>query len=215
MNFKNEYRCEITAVFIDIRKSTALFREGKKNASTPKLIRCFTSETVKILNSGGGEKEIGIRGDCVYGIYPTPKDEDVFEVVEKAIFVNTLIKMLNPLFSDNNLEPLKVGIGIASSSVVAVKAGHEDSGIDDIVWIGEAVAEASNLSFHGRKGKQRDRSIVMSSSTYNRIIDEHVKISGEKVKELFKERILNGNQTYSCNLMNKDMKKWIEDGMKD
>ena len=31
-------------------------------------------------------REIGIRGDCVYAIYTTPQESDIFEVVDKQIY---------------------------------------------------------------------------------------------------------------------------------
>lgn len=106
-------------------------------------------------------------------------------------------------------------MGIASSSVIAVKAGRKDSGIDDIVWIGEAVADASNLSYYGRRGKQKNEPIVMSSTTYGKIIGRYKKEYGKKAENWFTERELNGDAAYSCNLVNESMSEWIEGGMKN
>lgn len=180
-HFDNGYLCCITSIFVDIRDSTKLFA-GKKS-TVSRVIRCFTSETIEILNTGSNMKEIGIRGDCVYGVFSTPNREDIHEVVEKATYINTLILMLNALFKKKNIAPLAVGIGIATSQDLVVKAGREGSGINSKVWIGEAVVQASNLSSYGNKKEFVNKTIVMSPTTYNNIKDTFIKKYGKETIE--------------------------------
>lgn len=62
LTFSNAYYSWVTAIFVDIRKSTELFtNENKKDVS--RLIRSFTSEIIEIINQGDNLREIGIRGD--------------------------------------------------------------------------------------------------------------------------------------------------------
>lgn len=211
-DFNKGYLCQITAIFVDIRDSTSLF-DGKKSTIS-KVMRCFTSETIEILNAGGGAKKIGIRGDCVYGIYYTPNNEDVLEIVEKARYVNTVIRMLNSLFKDKKMLPIKIGIGIATSTVLVVRAGREDSGVDSNVWIGDAVASASNLSSYGNKEKYANESIVISQVTYDKVINQYVEEYGPVARKRFKECTFDKDQAYTCNLIVKDMNDWIQKGMK-
>lgn len=75
--FSNAYYGWVTAIFVDIRKSTDLFSKDDKEIVS-KMIRSFTSEVIEILRKDDLLREIGIRGDCVYAIYTTPK---------KAIFL--------------------------------------------------------------------------------------------------------------------------------
>ena len=178
-------------------------------------MRCFTSEVTEVLNAGGGAKEIGIRGDCVYGIYYTPNDKAVREVVEKARYINTVIRMLNFLLEDKQISPIKIGIGIATSEVLAVRAGREDSGIDSNLWIGEAVASASNLSSYGSKGKYANDSIVISQITYDKIIKHYKREHGQEAEKWFKNCEFEKNHAYTCNLIVEDMNNWIQKGMKN
>lgn len=58
--------------FVDIRESSKLFTDKDKE-KVAKIIRSFTSEIIEILREDDNLREIGIRGDCVYAIYTTPK----------------------------------------------------------------------------------------------------------------------------------------------
>ena len=54
--------------------------------------------------------------------------------------------MLNKLLATKNYPQIKVGIGMASDQELVVKAGRKGTGINNLVWIGNAVTKASNLS---------------------------------------------------------------------
>ncbi len=154
--FDNAYKSWVTGLFIDIRESTKLFsQENKKEVS--RLIRAFTSEIIEILRLDGQAnpdenlREIGIRGDCVYGIYTTPQKNDVYEVADKAFYVNTFMKMLNQLLENAGYPTIKVGIGVSTAQELVVKAGRKNVGINNLVWIGSAVTKASKYSGLGNK----------------------------------------------------------------
>ena len=212
-HFDNRYHCWITSIFVDIRDSTTLF-QGKKS-TVSRVIRCFTSEVIEILNTGSNMKEIGIRGDCVYGVFSTPTRNDVFDVLDKAFYVNTLMGMLNTLFEKKNIDPLTIGIGIATSQDLVVKAGREGSGINSKVWIGDAVVGASNLSQYGNKRGYANEPIVMSTLTYENVKDVCFEKHGEKMNGWFTHRVFDGVPAYVCGLIKTDMNNWIENGMKN
>ena len=93
LTFENAYNSWISALFVDIRNSTELFADDDRE-QTAKIVRSFTSEIIEILRDDPLLREIGIRGDCVYAIYTTPKQTDLYEVHNKAAYVNSFIKML-------------------------------------------------------------------------------------------------------------------------
>ena len=98
LTFDNAYKSWVSAIFVDIRNSTALFTEEDKE-KVSKIIRSFTSEIIEILRNDDNLREIGIRGDCVYAVYTAPLKSDIYECVDKAIYINTYLKMLNKLLS--------------------------------------------------------------------------------------------------------------------
>ena len=85
--FSNAYYGWVTAIFVDIRNSTDLFSKDDKEIVS-KMIRSFTSEVIEILRKDDLLREIGIRGDCVYAIYTTPKKSDILEIMDKSFYIS-------------------------------------------------------------------------------------------------------------------------------
>ena len=141
LTYSNGYTMWVGAIFVDIRNSTKLFANSNRDMVT-RIARSFVSEVIQILQSDS-YAEIGIRGDCVYGIYSTPTKNGIYLLLEKAIYVNTLMKLLNKHYTKKGYPHLKVGIGLAANEDLVVKAGVRGSGINDRIWIGEAVSTAS------------------------------------------------------------------------
>jgi class 3 adenylate cyclase len=211
--FSNAYYGWVTAIFIDIRNSTDLFSKDDKEIVS-KMIRSFTSEVIEILRKDDLLREIGIRGDCVYAIYTTPTKNDILEIMDKSFYINTFMKMLNKLLVEKGFSIISVGIGVSTAKELVVKAGRKDVGINNSVWIGDAVTKASNLSSLGNKNDYK--SIVLSSSTYTNIIDLFVKKNGEKAKSWFTLRSDSKiGKFYDSNIIKSDFDSWIDSGMKE
>ena len=68
-------------------------------------------------------RQIGIRGDCVYGIFDAGDKAKVTEIVELSIGINTLIELLNKQLIRNGRDGIKVGIGVAINKDLIIKAG--------------------------------------------------------------------------------------------
>lgn len=212
--FSNGYYSWVSAVFIDIRKSSILFADEDKE-KVSKIIRCFTSELIEILRKDDNLREIGIRGDCVYAVYTTPNKKDVYEIADKTFYVNTYMKMLNSLLSDRSLPNLSVGIGMSTAKELVVKAGRKDVGINSKVWIGTAVTRASNLSSLGNKNGYSP--LVYSNCSYINFIDKLTEHDKEKDPESwFTEHDDNNNGTYyTANIIKSGFDNWIQAGMTD
>ena len=212
--FSNGYYSWVSAVFVDLRDSYTLFADEDKE-KVSKIIRSFTSETIEILRNDDNLREIGIRGDCVYGIYTTPQISDVFEIADKTFYINTYMKMLNKLLYARSLPEIKVGIGMSTAQELVVKAGRKDVGINSKVWIGKAVTRASNFSALGNKNG--NSALVYSSCSYNNFIDILQERNPNKdVKSWF---VYHSDEDdglyYSANIIKTDFNDWISNGMKD
>ena len=53
-----------------------------------------------------------------------------------------------------------------------IKAGYKGSGINEVVWIGDVVNEASKLASYGNK-ESGDKEIMVSSVIYQNLKDEN------------------------------------------
>ena len=91
--YTNGYKAWTGAVFVDLRDSTTLFTKSDE-VDISKVIRGFTSEIIEILRKdmdANELKEIGIRGDCVFAVYSTPKQKDLWELNYRACCINTYL----------------------------------------------------------------------------------------------------------------------------
>lgn len=113
--------------------------------------------------------EIGIRGDCVYAIYNTPLKSDELKCADKTFYANTFINMFNKMLEQRGIDPIRVGIGMSTGCDLVIKTGRKGVGINEKVWIGTAVTEASNLSSLGDKNSYRR--LMYSSLSYSNFID--------------------------------------------
>ena len=207
LTFKNSYYSWISSIFIDIRNSSNLFKT-EDNENISKMMKSFTSELIEILRQNDNYREIGIRGDCVYAIYTTPFQENIYNLYDLTCYCNTYIKMLNKLLSESNLPTIKVGIGLGTSQTLVIKAGREHVGINDKIWIGDAVIDASNLSSLGNKNNYEP--IVVSPTFYNNLIQYD-----ETQKKYFRYSNTRYGNCYMGNIVITEFNNWINDGMKD
>ena len=207
--YENGITCDVSAIFVDIKSSSELFKN--KDEKLARLLRAFTSELITIFQDFNLFNQIGIRGDCVYAIYSTPTQGDVYNVFRVAIKVNTFMKMFNKLLSDNKYPCIGVGIGLGCDTELVIKAGRIGTGSNDKIWIGSAVVDAANLSsIANRNGHNK---IAMNECFYNSIKDFN-----DNKKECFhfvkKSNDFSAN-FYECNVIDKKFNNWIKDGMKN
>lgn len=212
-SFNNGFNSWVTAVFVDIRDSKTLFSQNKKT-TVARVIRAFTSEIIEILKNDSNLREIGIRGDCVYAIYTCSTENEDYEILDKAIYVNTYIDMLNVLLTNKQMPNIKAGIGIATAMDLVVKAGRKGSDINNLVWIGDAVSFASGLSsLANKKGKDR---ILMTKQFYNsvmkRLKDHNLNKNIDNWFSSYNVPVI--GDCCGCNLVKSDFDKWIVNGMK-
>ena len=213
--YDNSFYHWVGAIFVDIRDSSTLFSEEDK-IEISKIIRSFTSEIIEILRDDNNLREIGVRGDCVYGIYSTPLKSDILELADKTFYINTFMSMLNKLLKEKGFLEIKVGIGMAVNEELVVKAGRKGTGINNAVWIGDAVTKASNLSSLGNKNNIS--CLCFSTTAFDNFIDGFKKRNeGIDVDSWFtKEYSYDLNSYfYSSKIVKLSFDNWINGGMLD
>lgn len=210
--YSNGIKAWIGSIFVDIVKSSDIIGK-EEDLKVSKILRSFSSELITIMNSSNNVREIGIRGDCVYGIYSTPYQNDIYELVDISAYINTCIKMLNKLFQRENLRQIRVGIGVSVGQDLIVKAGKKGSGINDKIWIGNAVVKACNLAnVAGRNGRNI---IAYSKLTYdnfiNVMIEDMKDKSEQEIKGWFKYDY--NENAYFADIVYKNEVEWIENNI--
>ena len=216
--YNNGIKSWVGAIFIDIVDSSSLFKtRDKDEEKIARIIRSFASEIINILKDNDKVRQIGLRGDCVYAIYSTDYKSDLVSVFRLAYQINTYMKMLNVLLKNNQFPTISAGIGLGASEDLVIKAGKKQTEYNDLIFIGNAVVDASNLS--GEANRQSIGSIAMNSTFYDNIIEELTKENPNyskwiKTKYTNNYGSSNSIQYYHCDIIQSDFDEWINGGMK-
>ena len=202
LTFGKAYYSWVGSIFIDIRDSSTLFK-NENSETISKIMKCFTSELIEILRGSTNQRDIGIRGDCVYAIYTVPYQQDMYNLYLRACYCNTYINMLNKLLKKYNFPDLNVGIGLGASQTLVIKAGRENVGINDNIWIGDSVIDASNFSSIANSNGFEN--IVISPVFYDNLINVD-----ERVKDFFSRKYsFDYGHCYYGNVIITDFNDWI------
>ena len=169
LTYTNGYYVNVTALFIDIVGSSNMTDEHKRPVLA-KTYRSFISECTAIMSAAEICKEININGDCVWGVFDTPRKADIDAVFGVAAKLNSLISILNFKLEKKGYSPISVGIGMDYGRALMIKAGFSGSGLNNVVWMGDVVNSASHLS--GQAGRDGRKTLVVSSCIYENL-NEH------------------------------------------
>lgn len=167
LTFTNGFYVNCTAVFVDICGSSELTLKHKRPVLA-KIYRSFISEVIAIFNGYSICKEINIQGDCVSAIFDTTFREDFRKVLVSCAQVNSLIKIINFKSQNKRYETFKVGIGVDYGRALMIKAGYKGSQINDVVWMGDVVNQASKLCSLGNR--YLNNPIVISKTVYDKLV---------------------------------------------
>ena len=205
--YDNGVRSWIGSIFVDIVGSKKIITENSDKV-VAKVLRSFISETIEILNSSDKVLQIGVRGDCVYGVFSCPSKPDVYEIADITFHINTLVGLLNKLFDKHNYPTIKVGIGMAIGKDLIIKAGRKGTGINDRVWIGEAVVDACVLA--DKANRNGNGAIGFNLDAYNNFIKQLEKIDGSECRNWFTEKIVNDKKVFFASIIKSEFNKWVK-----
>ncbi len=199
LTFTNGFYVKCSAMFVDIRDSKAL-TEKYKRPTLARIYKSYISELVAVMKCHSKVSEINIEGDCVWGVFDTPYQSDIQELISVSAMISSLIDILNWQYEKKGYDPISVGIGIDYGRALMIKAGYKGSAINDIVWMGDVVNRASTLCSYGNKSYS-DYETMISSIVYDNLTNHD--------QELFS---WNPNrQCYHGNIVNVDMNNWLKE----
>lgn len=173
LTFTNGFYVYCSALFVDIRKSSEL-TNLHKNRTLARLYRTYISEVAAIINGDPKCAEINVVGDCVSGIFDTKSKPDIDRVFATAFSISSLIDIMNYKFEKTGIAKINVGIGLGYGRALMTKAGYRGSGINEVIWMGDVVNEASKLAKYGNREKS-DKEIMASQTIYQNLNPENQK----------------------------------------
>ena len=204
LSYSNGFYFKCYAIFIDIRDSSTLPTKYQKR-TLAKIYRAYISEIVALFQSLVNCKEINIVGDSVWAIFNAKTKDDVLEVFQAAYSSNSIIKTLNYKLCRKNIDPIKVGIGIDKGDALMVLAGYKGSGLNDVIYMGGVVNNASKLCSKASKGFINE--IVVSNSVYEDLSGYKNRLD-RTYQSMFSSNIAEGY--YHGSIINMDMDKWLD-----
>ena len=205
LTYKNGIKAWVSALFLDIRKSAEYFNNNKADI-VARVMRAYIQEIVSLVKENDKDynliRDIGIRGDCVYAIYTTPKKADINYVLNVAAHLYSFNLMFQKVLKNNSFPSFKIGIGLGADKDVVIKTGKPYSDVNEMVWVGKAVVDAAHLSSYGNN-EEGILTIVANSCFYDNLT--------EKNKELFegKETDYTGETIHYGNFWFVDEMEWV------
>ncbi len=212
--YANGIKSWVGAIFIDLVGSSDLCKSADE--TTARIFRAFCSEVIAILKDDTNYRQIGIRGDCVYSINSTPHVSDLVDMFLTAAKVHTFMRMFRKLLEKRGYPTITAGIGLGCSEDLIVKAGQNGSGINDKIWIGKAVVDASHL---GDKAYRNGISPIAMSTLFYDTIHESLEERNENYKSWIKPYKSNQygyyakTEFYHCDIILSDFDKWIDENV--
>lgn len=197
LTFTNGFYIKVGALFVDIRDSSDLTDEHRR-PTLAKLYRSYISEVVAVINSFEDCKEINIVGDCVSAIFNARYKSQLQAMFSCSAKINSLIKILNYKLKKKNIQTISIGIGLAYGRALMVKAGYSGSSINDVVWMGDVVNEASNLC--NKANKDSNQCILVDGDVQCNLTDDDKKLLNYNYNE----------QCYEGNIINCAMEEWYK-----
>lgn len=199
LTFTNGFYVNCSALFIDIRGSSDL-ADKHRRPKLARLYRSFLSECVAVMNGSLWCAEVDIVGDCVSGIFNGEYKSQINDVFSAAARLSSLVDILNCKYKRAGMEEITVGIGASWGRGLMIKAGYSGSGINDVVWMGEVVNEASRLCSYGN-ASWSDAEIMVSDIFYNNLNENN-------------QKLLTRNSNRSCyhgNVIIPQMNDWYQE----
>lgn len=203
--FKNGIKTWVGALFVDIVDSSRLFKE-EKDERIAQIIRSFCDEIIRILSLNDNYRQIGIRGDCIFAIYDAPKIIDTESILLDASYINTFQNMFQKILQDNQFPTFEIGIGLGLSETLVIKAGQKGSGINNYIWIGSSVVNASKLS--SEAGRNQNSPILLDK-TFKHNLNKYCKRNYAKswFKVIYSEKLK--EYIFGVSIVNIDFDEWI------
>ncbi|MBO9586747.1 MAG: hypothetical protein J7574_21485 [Flavobacterium sp.] len=202
LTYNNGYYFNCYSIFIDVRDSSNLPNKYQKRILA-KIYRAYISEIVAIFQSSQNCKEINIVGDSVWAIFEAQEKKDVLEVFHAAYASESLINNLNYKLCKKGISEIKTGIGICKGNALMIKAGFKGSGINDVVYMGHVVNQASKMCSKARK--EVNSGLVIDNKTYEDLEGYHNNI--DTYQSFFAQNYLGGY--YHGTVIRIDMQNWL------
>ena len=157
MKFGKFVNKEFVAMMTDIRRSSDIINSDEGDEKMFKIFYSYAAVVASIVDSYGGTST-EFLGDGVINLFDT--DTNLEEALKNAYSASKEIlearsQILNPLYFDNNLPQIDIGIGIDYGPTIVTRFGHNSD--NDLKAFGKCVYNASKLCKEIGRASCRER----------------------------------------------------------
>lgn len=165
---KKAYKTKLTALCIDIRKSTELLTVHNK-LTVGKLHKSFLTIVSEIVTENGG-KIRSFNGDSLLAFWPANYQSQIEAAVSTAFKLKWALDIkFSPYFEVYS--KLDFGIGVDWGDVYVVKAGlSNDANNNDLIFLGTCVNFATMIANQAKSPHH----IEISESTYSNLTEKWI-----------------------------------------
>ena len=133
----------VAILFVDIRRSTALFERRMPYDAVFLLNHYFDAVAGAVVDAGGLPSQfIGDGLMAIFGMHTTPR-EACRQALEAARSIGTRLDEMNRALAGDLAQPIQVGVGIHAGDAILGEIGYRDHFV--LTAIGDAVHVASRL----------------------------------------------------------------------
>lgn len=172
LTFTNGFYVKCSAMFVDMRDSKLLV-EKYRRPTLARIYRSFISELIAVMKGHDRVCEVSIHGDCVWGVYDTQFKQNINQLISVSAQVSSMIDIFNWLLEKRDIDQIYVGIGIAYGRALMIKAGYRGSSVNEVVWMGDVINEASKLCSYGNRSYSDSETMI--SPVFYGNLNEHNK----------------------------------------
>lgn len=163
---KRAYKIKLTALCIDLRKSTDLLRIHDKE-TCGKIHKSYLTIASKIITENGGQPR-SFNGDSILAFWPAKLKSNICDAVRAAMQLKWALDIRFTKYFEK-YSKIDFGIGVDSGDVYIVRAGlPKNDNNNDLVFLGMCVNFASMIA-NQASGPNH---VEVSSDTYSKLTEE-------------------------------------------
>lgn len=163
----SHYLVDVVILNVDIRSSSKLsnFLFKKRNDILVKLYKAYISEVIAVMKGCDNIVRVYIEGDGVWAVFSADnKQTDVRKVFNTAARIISLVDILNVKLIERKYTDITIGIGMDTGESLYVLGGYKYTNINEDVWLGNVVNNASKLCNKANKNSLNE--LVVSKEVY-------------------------------------------------
>lgn len=197
LDYYKTYELEAACISISLHINT---NELHQDLKLYKQYKCLLSEFSSIMNEDERSIEFTVNTIHNFSTLFSVRDNNIAFLIDISAKIISLLNILNIVFINNDYGKISIGIGVDFNKIYVTREGFDGSGINEVLWSGDALDNSYRLSSIANIGLNNNP-IMITKRVFQYLPD--------KYKAFF-----NFNEMANCyhaSLVNNKLKLWMKD----